>query len=131
MTGQIAKSPQMTLSAPKRSRSPGPGATLDRDAVRLLAVAWVLVVVGGVVLVLGYGSIPGAVVLYRSPWAGAPTIGAKSLLSVGRIVMMGIGQLGAATVMVLASRGSANWERFWRWLGLVAGMKTLLECVAL
>lgn len=121
----------MTLSEPKRLRGAVSGATLDRDAVRLLAVAWGLVVIGAVVLVLGYESIPGAVVLYRPPWADAPTIGAKSFLTVGRIALMGVGQLGAATVMVLSSRGSAPWERFWRWLGLVAGVKTLLECVAL
>ncbi len=121
----------MTSPAPERSLCPVSGATPDRHAVRLLAVAWVLVVVGAVVLVLGYGSMPGSVVLYRPPWADAPTMGAKSFLTVGRIVFMGVGQLGAATVMVLASRGSAPWERFWRWLGLVAGVKTLLECVAL
>jgi hypothetical protein len=33
--------------------------------------------------------------------------------------------------MVFASRDSAPWERFWSWLGLVAGLKTLLECAAL
>ena len=114
----------------RRSRSAVSGAALDRHAVRLLAVAWVLVVIGAVVLVLGYGGMPGAVVLYRPPWADAPTIGAKSFLTVGRIVLMGVGQLGAATAMVFASRASAPWERFWRWLGLVAGVKTLLECVA-
>jgi hypothetical protein len=122
---------RVTSSAPERLGSPGSGATFDRPAVRLLAVAWVLVAFGAVVLVLGYGGMPGAVVLYRSPWADAPTIGAKSFLTVGRIVFMGAGQLGAATVMALASRGSAPWERFWRWLGIVAGVKTLLECVAL
>lgn len=121
----------MTLSAPERLLSPVSGPTLDRHAVRFLSVAWVLVVVGAVVLAIGYGSMPGAVVIYRPPWADAPTMGAKSFLTVGRIVLMGVGQLGAATVMVLASRGSAPWEWFWRWLGLVAGVKTLLECVAL
>lgn len=118
-------------TAPERVRSPVSRATLDCHSVRLLAIAWFLVVVGAVVLVLGYGAMPGAVVVYRSPWADAPTIGAKSFLTVGRIVLMGVGQLGAATVMVLASRGSAPWARFWRWLGLLAGAKTLLECVAL
>lgn len=106
------------------------GATLDR-AVRLLAVSWVLVMIGAVVLLVGYRSIPAVVVLYRPPWADAPTIGPKSLLTVGRIALMGVGQLGAATAMVLASRGSASWGRFWSWLGLVAGGKTLLECVGL
>jgi hypothetical protein len=125
------KGGHVTSSAPEDLRSPVSGATLDRRAVRLLAVAWILVVVGAVVLVFGYGSMPSAVILYRPPWAAAPTIGAKSFLTVGRVVLMGVGQLGAATVMVLASRGSAPWERFWRWLGLVAGVKTILECVAL
>jgi hypothetical protein len=121
----------LTSLAPDRVRSAVSSATLDRDAVRLLGIAWVFVLIGAVVLVLGYGRMPGAVVLYRPPWADAPTIGAKSFLTVGRIVLMGVGQLGAATVMVIASRGSAPWERFWRWLGLVAGVKTLLECVAI
>jgi len=103
---------------------------VQRDAVRLVAVAWVLAVIGAVVLLVGYHRIPEAVVLYRPPWGDAPVIGAKSFLTVGRIPLMGIGQLGAATAMVVASRGSAPWERFWRWLGLVAGVKTLLECVA-
>ena len=108
---------RIRFSASKRLRKAMSGATLDRDSVRLLAVAWGLVLIGAVVLVLGYGSSPGAVVLDRPPWADAP-IGAKSFLTVGRIFLMGVGQLGAATVMVLASRGSAPWERFWRWLAL-------------
>jgi hypothetical protein len=107
------------------------GAALDRDAVRLLVVAWAFVLVGAVVLLVGYRSIPEAVVLYRPPWAGAPTTGPKSFLNVGRIALMGVGQLGAATAMVFTSRTSAPWGRFWRWLGLVAGVKTLLECVDL
>lgn len=57
-------------------------------------------------------------------------MGPRSALSVGRIAAMGIGQLGAATAMVFAARGADTWARFWRWLGLVAGVKTLLECVA-
>lgn len=44
---------------------------------------------------------------------------------------MGVSQLCAATAMAFASHGSAPWRRFWRSLGLVAGVKTLLECVAL
>lgn len=105
------------------------GWVLEREAVRVLAVAWMLVLIGGLVLFVGYRSIPEFVVLYRLPWADAPLVGPKSVLSVGRIVLMGVGQLGAATAMVLASRGSAPWGRFWRWLGFVAGVKTLLECV--
>lgn len=82
-------------------------------------------------LFVAYRSIPEVVVLYRPPGADTPTVGPKSLLTVGRIVLMGVGQLGAATVMVFASRGDASWERFWRWLGLVASAKTLLECASL
>ena len=96
-----------------------------------VAVAWVLVLMGAVVLALRYENIPGTVVVYRLPWADAPSIGPKSFFTVGRVVLMGVGQLGAATVMVAASRGSVPWGRFWRWLGLVAGAKTLLECVGL
>lgn len=71
------------------------GATLDRQARRLLAVAWVLVLSGAVVLVLGYRSMPVTVVVYRFPWADAPTMGARSLLTTGRLVLMGVGQLGS------------------------------------
>lgn len=104
---------------------------LKRESVRLLAIAWALVVLGAVVLVLGYSSLPGTVVLYRPPWADVPTTGPKSFLTVARIALMGVGQLGAATAMAFATRGSSCWERFWRWLGLVAGVKTALECVSL
>ena len=104
---------------------------LQRESVWLLAVAWGLVVLGALVLVLGYASLPESVVIYRPPWADAPTTGPKSFLTVARLALMGVGQLGAATAMVFATRGSAQWERFWRWLGLAAGVKTALECVAL
>ncbi len=73
---------------------------------------------------------PDNVALYRLPWAGGPTLGPKSVFTVGRIAWMGVGQLGAATAMCLASRSSAGWERFWGWLGLSAGAKTLLECMS-
>lgn len=103
---------------------------LQRESVRCLAIAWGLVVLGALVLVVGYPSLPESVVLYRPPWADAPMTGPKSLLTVGRIALMGVGQLGAATAMVFATRASERWERFWRWLGLVAGVKTALECVS-
>ncbi|RYZ06413.1 MAG: hypothetical protein EOO73_15660 [Myxococcales bacterium] len=106
-------------------------AGLQRQSVRLLAIAWGLVVIGALVLVAGYPSIPERVVLYRAPWAEAPMTGSKSLLTVGRIALMGVGQLGAVTAMVLGARGSERWERFWRWLGLAAGVKTGLECAQL
>lgn len=89
-----------------------------------------LIMSGAVVLLLSYDSMPQAVVLYRPPWNDAPIMGAKSPFTVGRIVLMGVGQLGAATAMVFVARGSAPWGRFWRWLGLTAGLKTLLECLA-
>ena len=96
-----------------------------------IAVAWVLVLMGAVVLALGYENIPATVVIYRLPWGDAPLTGPKSFITVGRVVLMGVGQLGAATVMVVTSRVSVPWGRFWRWLGLVAGAKTLLECLGL
>lgn len=86
--------------------------------------------IGAVVLLASYAALPDSVVLYRPPWADAPTTGPKSLVTVGRIASMGAGQLGAANAMAFASHGSLSWERFWRWLGLVAGVKTLLECAA-
>jgi hypothetical protein len=91
----------------------------------------VLLVVGAVLLLVAYRSIPSEVVLYRAPWADAPRVGPKSFLSVGRIVLMGVGQVGAATAMVVVSRGSVGWERCWRWLGVVAAGKTLFECLGL
>lgn len=86
---------------------------------------------GAVVLFASYDTLPDSVVVYRSPWADGSTMGPRSFVTVGRIAVMGSGQLGAATAMAFASRGSLAWERFWRWLGLVAGVKTLLECVTL
>jgi hypothetical protein len=106
-------------------------AGLQRQSIGLLALAWGFVVLGALVLVVGYPSIPERVVLYRAPWAEAPMTGSKSWLTVGRIALMGVGQLGAATAMVFGARGSERWERFWRWLGLTASVKTGLECASL
>lgn len=108
-----------------------PGTPPHRNSIRLLTAAWGFVLLGVAVLVARYARIQDPVVLDRPPWADTATIGPKSLLTVGRIAMMGVGQLGAATAMVFASRDAAPWERFWSWLGLVAGVKTLLECAAL
>jgi len=105
-------------------------AGLQSQSVRLLAIAWGLAVVGALVLVVGYPRIPENVVFYRPPWADAPIAGSKSVLTVGRIALMGVGQLGAATAMVFATRASERWERFWRWLGVAAGAKTALECAS-
>jgi hypothetical protein len=113
-----------------RFRHPVPGPALRRDLVRVLAAAWGAVAVGAVVLAVRYPNLPQTVVLYRPPWADAPIIGARSFVTVGRIALMGVGQLGAATAMVFASRAARAWERFWTWLGLVAGVKTLLECAS-
>jgi hypothetical protein len=56
------------------------GATHERNTVRLLLVAWLLVGVGAVALVTAYANLPGSVVLYRPPWADVPTMGSKSFL---------------------------------------------------
>lgn len=108
-----------------------PNSALQRSSTRLLAIAWGLVALGALALLLGYASLPDAVVLVRPPWADAPATGPKSFLTVSRIAWMGAGQLGAATAMALGTRGSERWERFWRWLGLTAGGKTALECATL
>jgi hypothetical protein len=105
-------------------------AYLHRRFRHLLALAWALVAIGAVVLIAGYSTMPDSIVLYRPPCADNPTLGPKSVVTVGRIAWMGVGQLGAATAMCVASRGSAGWERFWCWLGLTAGAKTLLESVS-
>jgi hypothetical protein len=101
----------------------------ERTTPLLLAVAWALILLSGLVLIISYPSLPGEVILYRSPWGSAR--GAKSWLTVGRIVFMGMGQLGAATAFVLIARSSAFWRTFWRSLAVVAGIKTLLECLAM
>lgn len=44
---------------------------------------------------------------------------------------MRVGQLGAATAMVFATRSAEPWHRFWRWLSVVAGAKTVLAYVSL
>lgn len=103
----------------------------NRDDVRLLACSWALVTVGAIVLMLGYRHIPDEVVLYRPPGAEVPLTAPKSPFSVGRLALMGVGQLGAATAMVLATRSAAAWQRFWLGVALVAGAKTLLECASL
>lgn len=121
----------MTHGASARSYGLVSSIGLQPESVRLLAVAWGLIVLGALMLAFGYASLPESVVLYRPPWADAPTTGSKSFLTVGRIALMGVGQLGAATAMVFATRGSERWERFWRWLGVVAGVKTALECASL
>lgn len=101
---------------------------MPRASAHVIAFAWALVVVGGVVLAVSYGSLPEQVVLYRSPWGAHPTMGPRSVFHVARIAAMGGGQLGAATAMAVAARGHPPWGRFWRWLALVAGAKTALEC---
>jgi hypothetical protein len=94
-----------------------------------LSVAWALVLVGALVLLVAYPNLPNQVPLYRSPWGTAE--GAKSWLTVGRIAFMGAGQLAAATALLLVARRAPFWRRFWCWLALVAGVKTLLECLTL
>lgn len=82
-------------------------------------------------LLVGYPHLPKDVMLYRPPWGQEPLTAPKSPFSVGRLALMGVGQLGAATAMSVAVRSSASWLHFWLGLGLVAGMKTLLECAGL
>jgi len=108
-----------------------PAAKLDRTTVRLLALAWVLTGIGAAALVVGYAEVPDSVPLYRQPWGDAPIVGAKSIVTVGRFVTMGVGQVGASTAMAFAAAGTESWERLWRWAALTAGAKTLFECAAL
>jgi hypothetical protein len=96
---------------------------------RLLAIAWALVGLGALVLFVAYPTLPSEVILYRSPWGTAK--GPKSWLTVGRIALMGAGQLGAATAIVVDARSSTFWRPFWCCLALVAGVKTLLECLSM
>jgi hypothetical protein len=93
-----------------------------------LAVAWSLVVVGAGALFIGYDAVSDPVPLYRSPF-GDPVTAPKSVFTVGRLVGLGVAQVGAATSMVGSSVGSP-WRAFWRWLALVAGIKACSECLS-
>lgn len=72
---------------------------------------------------------PELVPVYRQILSGTASTAPKSLITVGRIALMGVGQLGATTVMVWSTRSSAAWTRFWAWATLTAGAKMLFVCI--
>jgi uncharacterized membrane protein len=98
---------------------------------RQLAASWMAVFVGALLLTARYPELPDAIPAYRT-LRGAPTHALpKSLFSVFRIVALGVGQLGATTVMTReATRAQQpNWATFWLAASMAAGAKTLIECV--
>jgi hypothetical protein len=110
--------------------SPAPGRGTATVAPHL-TIAWALAVLGAAALVWGYDRAPEVVTLYRPPWLEAPITAPRSPLTVGRVAALGAAQLLAATAMVSAANASPAWASFWRWLAVVAGVKTLLECLTI
>jgi hypothetical protein len=99
--------------------------------LRLVLFGWALLGAAAMLLALRYGALPDTVPLYRPPWSDAPTVGPRTPLTVGRLVTMGLGQVGAATVMAAATWRAEGWRRLWTWAVVVAGAKTLFECSGL
>jgi hypothetical protein len=97
----------------------------------LLILGWTMVAAASVLLLRRYVELPDSIPLYRPPWTDAPILGTKTPLIVARFATMGLGQVGAATVMAISSWRADAWRRFWTWAVTVAGAKTLLECVGL
>jgi hypothetical protein len=93
-----------------------------------IALGWGLVVVGALVLIQRYPSLPPLVPAYR--WPVLRMI-PRTPVAVGRIAAMGAGQVATATTMAFAARGSAGWQRLWRGVTLAGGAKTLAECIGL
>ena len=97
----------------------------------LLFLGWGMIAAASVLLLQRYVELPDFVPLYRPPWADAPILGPKTPLTVARFATMGLGQVGAATVMAISSWRAAAWRTFWTWAAAIAGAKTLLECIGL
>jgi len=97
----------------------------------LLVLSWTLLVGSAVILSYRYAGLPDSIPLYRVPWNDAALLGPKTFTTVGRIVAMGVGQAGAATIMARCAWHDEGWRRFWSWAALAAGAKTLFECLEL
>jgi hypothetical protein len=103
----------------------------DTGTFRRLSACWILLVVSALLLITRYPELPHVIPAYRT-LSGAPThLLPKSPFSVFRIVAMGIGQLGATSVMAsgAAREGQASWATFWVSASLAASAKTLIESV--
>jgi hypothetical protein len=79
-------------------------------------------------LVVGYSSLPEEIPLLRPPWADEALTAPRAWWSVGRLPLLGVAQVGAATTMAVGAHAHAAWGRFWRGVALTAGAKTALEC---
>lgn len=98
---------------------------------RQLALAWLALSLGALLLAARYPHLPDVIPAYRT-LSGSPShLLAKNAFSVFRIVAMGIGQLGAATVMArqAAHTQQGGWSTFWGAAAMAAGAKTLIESV--
>src|SRR5262245_17488682 len=103
-----------------------PITTASTDARRdlvVVAFAWGCVVASTIVLGWRYSELPDVLPLYRIPTSDAPVLGPKTPFTVGRIAAMGVGQIGATTVMAWASRACRGWRPFWIGATVAAGVK--------
>ena len=106
-------------------------ATGAASTSRRLAASWLALLAATLLLIARYPQLPEAIPAYRTLW-GAPLHPLpKSAFSVLRIIAMGVGQLGATTVMASeATRAQQpRWVAFWVAASLAAAAKTLIESV--
>ena len=98
---------------------------------RRLAASWLALFVGALLLVARYPVLPDAIPAYRTLLGAPLELLPKSPFSVFRIVAMGVGQLGATTVMTreAARAQQRHWVTFWIAASLAAGAKTFIESV--
>lgn len=108
-----------------------PADTSRSPSAARIGLGWALGVAGAVLLWFRFSELPASITLYRAPWLEAPLTGPRTFLNVGRLVFMGLGQLGAGTAMAVATRNAPGWAGFWSSLVVVAGLKTSLECAEL
>jgi hypothetical protein len=107
--------------------------TPSKTPALAVLIAWALVSLSAAWVMLGYADIPDPLPVYRSLLGEPIVLAHKTPITVFRLPAMGVGQLGAATVMSVEARQAhaAGWSCFWRAAALTAGAKTLVECGAL
>jgi hypothetical protein len=103
---------------------------LTRGEGRWLAAGWLALLIGALLLAARYPHLPDAIPAYRTLLGTPLNALPRSPFSVLRIPAMGLGQLGATTVMAReASRArQRGWVTFWVAASMAAGAKTLVEC---
>lgn len=100
---------------------------------RWLAIAWLLVGLGGALLLASYSNLPAEIPAYRDLHGEVVLWVPRTPRMALRVAAMGVGQLGACAAMARAADQAAHgpWTRFWTAAALAAAMKTLLECAQL